>query len=96
MPRAVAQLGAVNLRQEETAPFAVGRQAGRALAGELIGQSRLLPVLVAEDVRAKLAIEALVIAGDLLAVDDGVSEQRVDGAGHDWRSLRHPGDRYWR
>ena len=96
-PSAVAELGAANLGQEEAAPFAVGRQAGSALAGELIGrQHRLLPVLVAEDARAKLAIEALVIAGDLLATDGGVVEQRLDGAGDDRRSLRYPGDRYWR
>ena len=95
-PSAVAELGAANLGQEEAAPFAVGRQAGSALAGELVGQRRLLPVLVAEDARAKLAIEALVIAGDLLATDGGVVEQRLDGAGDDRRSLRYPGDRYWR
>ena len=85
----------MNLREEEATPFAVERQTGSAWAGELVGQFRLLPVLVAEDVRAKLAIKALVIAGDLLAGDDGVAEKPVDGAGHDRRSLRYPGDRYW-
>ncbi len=95
VPSAVTELGAVNLGQEEATPFAVGRQAGSALAGELVGERRLLPMLVAEDVRAKLAIEALVIAGDLLLAVDGVAEQRVDGAGHDRRSLRYLGDRCW-
>ena len=92
VPGAIAELGALDLRQEEAAPLAAGRQAGSALAGELVGQRRFLTVLVAEDVRAKLAIEGLVIAGDLLAADDGVAEQPVDGAGHDRGSLRYPGD----
>jgi hypothetical protein len=88
VPSAVTELDAVDLSQEETAPFTVGRQARGALAGELVGQHRLLPVRVAENVRAKLAIEALVKAGDLLSADDGIAEQLIDGAGHDRRSLR--------
>jgi hypothetical protein len=33
---------------------------------------------MAEHMRAKLAIEALVIASDLLAGDDGVTEQSIE------------------
>jgi hypothetical protein len=52
VPGAIAELDALDLRQKKAAPFAAWRQAGSALAGKLVGQRRLLPVLVAEDLRA--------------------------------------------
>lgn len=44
-------------------------------------------MLVAENVRANLATKALIIAGHLLAADDGIAKKPVGEAGHDLARL---------
>src|SRR5690348_1583586 len=82
LPWAVAELSIVDLCQAEAAPLAAPRQAGGALAGELEGQRHLLPLLVTEDMRTKLAVAPLVGAGDLFAAEDCLAEQLVSRAWH--------------
>jgi hypothetical protein len=52
------------------------------LAAELIGESFLLTVGVAEDDRAKLAGIPIVSAHDLLLREHGLTEQVIDAAWH--------------
>ena len=70
-----------------------GLQTAAALAGELIGERDLLALGKAEDVRAKLAIEILVLVGDLLAPKNDVSDEPVGLAGRDRHSLQYAGRR---
>src|SRR5438034_11701853 len=82
MPRAVMERDIANLRQLEATPLAPMRQAPLALPAKLIGQSDLLPVGVAEDVRTELTGITVVGAKDLLSCGDGLDEQLVDSAWH--------------
>jgi hypothetical protein len=80
VPAALARRSVLNLRQIEAAPFAAWRQSAAAFATELIDQCRFHPILVAEDVRTDLSIVSLVVAGDLLAIEDGAVKQPEDRA----------------
>src|SRR5262245_54442300 len=80
VPGAVAQFRLFHLRQVETFPGAAGRQAAAALPAELKGEDPLAPALAADDQRAKLAIAALIEAGDLLLAEDRLAEQLVSCA----------------
>ncbi len=78
MPRAVMEQSIANLRQVEATPLAARRQAPLALPAKLISQRDLLPLGVAEDVRAELAGITVVGAKDLLSFRDGLDKQLVD------------------
>lgn len=88
-PAAAAHAGLVHIRQPQAAPL---RQRPAAFTSELPGQHRFLAALIgADDVRAKLAIAALVDTGHLLLSKDGVAEERVGPAGHRKHQMEQPG-----
>jgi hypothetical protein len=82
VPVTIPESGIADLSERETAPFSSRRQAGVALAGELIGQRDFLPVLVSENVGCKLAIAAMIAAGYLFEIENGFAEQLIDRARH--------------
>jgi hypothetical protein len=90
MPAALAELRIADFRETEAFPTAAGRESVAALASELIGQGDFLAFGMTEDVRAKLAIESLVMTNDLFAASDRIAKKLVDGAGHDRDRLRRP------
>jgi hypothetical protein len=74
VPPAFANFNILNLREHKAAPFPSRWQAARAFACELIHQGFLYSVGMAKDVRADLTIEALVVASDLLLIEDRLVE----------------------
>jgi hypothetical protein len=94
-PRSLTEFDIADLRQPETTPLALRRQARLAPAAKLIGQRFLLPLRVAEDDRAKLARIAAVHADDLLMRTHCLLERGVISAWHGsyfgrLRSRKHP------
>ena len=76
-PRAVAQLNIIDLRQEETTPFAAIGQPGSAGARELIGERLLLPLGVPKDDWAEFTVEPFVRADNLFSHAHRLLEQPV-------------------
>src|SRR5436190_7920667 len=70
MPRTISDSGILHVADREATPLASGRQARTALSCELEGENLLLPVLVAQHVRAELPVIAAISAGHLLASED--------------------------
>jgi hypothetical protein len=86
VPGSVSGLRIADLAQKQAAPLATRRQARGALACKLICEHFLLPIFMAENVRAKLTVSSLVRAGDLFAAEDSVAEKLVNRARH-YRSI---------
>src|SRR5262249_3426390 len=81
MPPPVAQLNLRDPGQVQAAPVALRRQPRRAVAAELKREYGLLPeLLVAQDVRTRLAITSPIDARDLLAGARGFPDEGIDRA----------------
>src|SRR5262245_16530525 len=81
VPPPVAKPNVRHPGEVEAAPVALRRQPRRAVAAELKREHGLLPeLLVAQDVRAHLAITSTVDASDLLARAAGFPDEAIDRA----------------
>src|SRR5262245_4380062 len=81
VPPPVAKPNVRHSREVEAAPVALRRQPRRAVAAELKREYGLLPqFLIAQDVRARLAITSTIDASDLLASARGCPDESIDRA----------------
>src|SRR5215470_483021 len=81
VPPPVAKPNVRHSGEVEAAPVALRRQPRRAVAAELKREHGLLSqFLVAQDVRARLAITFTIDAGDLLASAAGFPDEAIDRA----------------
>jgi hypothetical protein len=82
MPQAVASHDVAHLRNQQAAPFSATRQRLAAPTAELEGEKLLFADGVAEDMRAQLAVVAVIVAGDLLLGEDGFTDEPIGSARH--------------
>src|SRR5262249_59850096 len=81
MPPPVAKPNLRHPGEVQAAPVALRRQPRRGVAAELKREHGLLPeLLVAQDVRARLAITSPIDARDLLASAHGFPDEAIDRA----------------
>src|SRR5262245_61329393 len=82
MPRPVASSDVAHLGDQEAAPFSAARQRLAAHTAELESEQLFLAVRVAKNVRAQVAVVAVVVAGDLLFGKNGFPDEPVGRARH--------------